>query len=96
MHILCSSDYHSIKGREDEAHKSKTSQTRTNLRTNHVANPTAPDRQSQVAVIQHRNQVHPVMGKGSQENDVIPMNACTECDFLISELLTGSSYHFDE
>ena len=42
------------------------------------------------------NQVQPVTGKGSQENDVIPTNACIECDFLLSELLSGGSYHFDE
>ena len=40
-------------------------------------------------------QVQPVTGKGSQENDVIETNAYINCDFRLSELLSGGSYHFD-
>ena len=58
--------YHSIKGRkEDDAHKSKTSQTPTHSRTHHVANPTVSDRQGQVAAIQNGKSSTSVTGKGS-------------------------------
>ena len=59
-------EYHSMTRREeDDKHKSKTSQHRTHSRTNHVANPTAPDRQGQVAATQYGISSSPVTGKGS-------------------------------
>ena len=59
-------EYHSMTRREeDDKHKSKTSQHRTHPRTNHVANPTAPDRQGQVAATQYGISSTPVTGKGS-------------------------------
>ena len=59
-------EYHNIKGRqEDDTHKSKTSQHRTHLRTNHVVNPPLSDRQGQVAATQNGMSSTPVMGKGS-------------------------------
>ena len=40
-------EYHSMKRREDDdANKSKNSQLRTHSETNHVVNPTLPDRQA--------------------------------------------------
>ena len=59
-------EYHSMTRREeDDKHKSKTSQHRTHSRTNHVANPTAPDRQGQVAATQYGIPSTPLTGKGS-------------------------------
>ena len=59
-------EYHSMTGREeDDAHKSKTLQNRTHLRTNHVVNPTLSDRQGQVAATQYGKSSTPVTGKGS-------------------------------
>ena len=85
-----------MKGREeDDAHKSKTLQNRTHSQTNHVVNPTVSDWQGQVAATQYGKSSTPVTGKGSQENDVMPMNASNDCDLLVSELLTGGSYQFD-
>ena len=80
---------------EDDEHKSKTSQNRTHSRPSHMVNPTVSDRQGQVAATQYGKSSTPVTGKGSQENDVMPMNACNDCDLLVSELLTGGSYQFD-
>ena len=52
-------EYHTIKRREeDEVHQPKTSQNRTHSQTNHAANPTVPDRQGQIAVIQHKEIKH--------------------------------------
>ena len=59
-------EYHSIKGRkEDDDHKTKTPQTSMRSQTHHMANPTMPDRQCQVAIIQTGNSSTSVMGKGS-------------------------------
>ena len=58
-------EYHSIKGRkEDDDHKTKTPQTPMRSQTHHVANPTMPDRQCQVANIQTGKSSTSVTGKG--------------------------------
>ena len=55
-------EYHSMKRREDDdMNKSKNSQHRTHSETNHVVNPTLPDRQ---AIIQNEMWSTPVKGKG--------------------------------
>ena len=89
--------YHSMKGKEeDDECKSKTIQNRTHSQPSHMVNPTVFDRHGQVAAAHStESQSVPVTGKGSQENDVMPMNACNDCDLLVSELLTGGSYQFD-
>ena len=43
---------------EDETHQPKTSLNCTHSQTNHAANPTVPDRQGQIAVIQHKEIKH--------------------------------------
>lgn len=76
--------YHSMKGREeDDKHKSKTSQNRTHSRTNHAANPTVSDQQGQVAATLYGNSSTSVTGKGSQKNDVIPMNEMIVIPYLM-------------
>ena len=52
-------EYHTTKRREeDETHQPKTSLNCTHSQTNHAANPTVPDRQGQIAVIQHKEIKH--------------------------------------
>ena len=68
---------------EDDKHKSKTSQHRTHSRTNHVANPTVSDQQGQAAATLYENSSAPIIGKGSQKSDVIPMNEMIMIPYLM-------------